>query len=176
MPSARSEALQQLAQFQSGIRQQLDTYEPARPVSPPRMQVVASASASADVVTTEQPTAPPAEKAGLLELNAETFWPHLESAGDDLVVVDFFTDWCGPCKLMYPELVKISEELSGQGVQVVKFNCNAANKDLAKMLGIKVAPTFHLYRGSNKVGEMTGAKTDKLRSMIEEAMNKPEEN
>jgi hypothetical protein len=97
VPSARSEALQQLAQFQSGIRQQLDTYEPARPVSPPRMQVVASASASADVVTTEQPTAAPTEKAGLLELNAETFWPHLESAGDDLVVVDFFTDWVSPC-------------------------------------------------------------------------------
>jgi thioredoxin 1 len=77
---------------------------------------------------------------------------------------------------MYPELVKIHEELSGQGVQVVKFNCNAANKDLAKMLGIKVAPTFHLYRSSNKVGEMTGAKVEKLRSMIEEAMNKPEEN
>jgi hypothetical protein len=51
--------------------------------------------------------------------------------------------------------------------QIVKFNCNAYNKELGKTLAIKVAPTFHLYKGGEKVAEMTGAKMDKLRSLIE---------
>lgn len=54
---------------------------------------------------------------------------------------------CGPCKLIYPELVKLSAELS-PAAQIVKFNCNQANKELAKTLGIKVAPTFHVYKVS----------------------------
>ena len=52
-------------------------------------------------------------------------------------------------------------------MQIVKFNCNAYNKDLGKTLGIKVAPTFHLYKAGEKVAEMTGAKVDKLRTLIE---------
>jgi thioredoxin 1 len=45
--------------------------------------------------------------------------------------------WCGPCKLIYPQLVKLSEELA-PAATIVKFNCNQTNKELAKALGIKV--------------------------------------
>ena len=45
--------------------------------------------------------------------------------------------WCGPCKLIYPELVKLSAELA-PAATIVKFNCNQNNKELAKALGIKV--------------------------------------
>lgn len=51
-------------------------------------------------------------------------------------------DWCGPCKLIYPELVKLSAELAPRAV-IVKFNCNQANKELAKALGIKVRARQH---------------------------------
>jgi thioredoxin 1 len=68
--------------------------------------------------------------------------------------------------MIYPELVKLNAELAGKAT-IVKFNCNAYNKELGKTLGIKVAPTFHLYKGGEKVAEMTGAKVDKLRSLIE---------
>jgi thioredoxin 1 len=46
--------------------------------------------------------------------------------------------WCGPCKLIYPQLVKLSAEMAPAAV-VVKLNCNQANKELAKSLGIKVS-------------------------------------
>ncbi len=56
---------------------------------------------------------------------------------------------CGPCKVMLPKVVEMSEEFSS--AKFVKFNCNASNKELGKELGIKVAPTFHLYKNSKKV-------------------------
>ncbi|GBF94247.1 thioredoxin chloroplastic [Raphidocelis subcapitata] len=108
-----------------------------------------------------------AAQGGLRELNQGDFWEFLESTADKLTVVDFYTDWCGPCKMIYPELVRLSQELGPRGGQVVKFNCNKDNKELGRTLGIKVAPTFHLYRGREKLGEMTGAKVEKLREMIE---------
>ncbi|GFH20904.1 thioredoxin F, chloroplastic, partial [Haematococcus lacustris] len=54
-------------------------------------------------------------------------------------------------------------------VKFAKLNCNRANKELGKALGIKVAPTFHVYRNKEKVAEMTGAKVEKLVALIEEA-------
>lgn len=51
---------------------------------------------------------------------------------------------------MLPMLEDLAQELSGKA-EIVKFNCNARNKDLGKELNIKVAPTFHVYKNSNKV-------------------------
>jgi len=108
-----------------------------------------------------------------VELNKDTFQPFLDAAGDKLVVVDFFTDWCGPCKLILPQLVTLSAELE-PAATIAKFNCNQNNKELAKALGIKVAPTFHLYKHGKKVADMTGAKVDKLRALIDDHL-KPQE-
>ena len=52
---------------------------------------------------------------------------------------------------MVPLLQEFNQEL-GDKAEIVKFNCNKENKELGKSLGIKVAPTFHLYRGEKQVG------------------------
>uniref|UniRef100_A0A061SNK1 Thioredoxin 1 n=1 Tax=Tetraselmis sp. GSL018 TaxID=582737 RepID=A0A061SNK1_9CHLO len=100
----------------------------------------------------------------LLELTKDDFHEFINSS-KNLVVVDFFTDWCGPCKMIYPKLVELND--SYPDVAIVKFNCNKYNKELGKELGIRVAPTFHLYKEGSKVAEMTGAKVDKLTELIE---------
>ncbi len=51
---------------------------------------------------------------------------------------------------MVPLLADFNQEL-GDKAEVVKFNCNKDNKELGVSLGIKVAPTFHLYRGETQV-------------------------
>lgn len=51
---------------------------------------------------------------------------------------------------MVPLLEEFNQEL-GDKAEVVKFNCNKENKELGKSLNIKVAPTFHLYRGEKQV-------------------------
>ena len=51
---------------------------------------------------------------------------------------------------MLPMLEKMAVELEGKA-DIVKFNCNKRNKELGQSLGIKVAPTFHLYRENKQV-------------------------
>ncbi|PNH08590.1 Thioredoxin F, chloroplastic [Tetrabaena socialis] len=156
--TANQDAVKALEAFGAGMHKNL---EPADPTTVPVMPLASrsydgSVSGSID--------------GGLLELNTDSFWPYLEGVGNTLVVVDFFTDWCGPCKLIYPELVKLSQ--TREDVRFVKVNCNKTNKELGIQLAIKVAPTFHLYRNSVKVAEMTGAKVDKLVALINEQQAK----
>ncbi|KAL6756176.1 thioredoxin-like protein [Haematococcus lacustris] len=135
------------------------------PAAQRRLHARSSTQETAGVVTVAPQETPAAE--GLEELNKDTFYAYLETAGSSVVVVDFFTDWCGPCKVIYPELVRLSKKMPD--VKFAKLNCNRANKELGKALGIKVAPTFHVYRNKEKVAEMTGAKVEKLVALIEEA-------
>jgi len=100
-------------------------------------------------------------------ITKDTYDAFLASAGGKLAVLDFYTDFCGPCKMIYPELCALQAEMAGS-VVFGKLNCNKANKELGVKLAIKVAPTFHLYKGGAKVAEMTGAKVDKLRALIAE--------
>ena len=57
---------------------------------------------------------------------------------------------------MLPVLEDLAQDLSGKA-EIVKFNCNAKNKELGKSLNIKVAPTFHIYKNSNKVSPASNA-------------------
>eukprot|EP00808_Paulinella_micropora_P015186 g35100.t1 len=100
----------------------------------------------------------------ITELFKDTFYPTLEEAGDTLVVVDFFTDWCGPCKLMYPKLLEFAREFPD--VKFVKVNANDDFKDIGRVLKIQAAPTFHLYRQNNLLAVMSGAKVDELKQLI----------
>ena len=65
----------------------------------------------------------------LQELLQEDFYQVIEAAGDKLVVVDCYTEWCGPCKMILPTLQQWAEELEAS-VTIVKFNCNKHNKEL----------------------------------------------
>lgn len=58
----------------------------------------------------------------------------------DLLVVDYFTTWCGPCKLIAPKVEEMAAELAGQGVRFGKVTCDASddNKRWAQAVKIKV--------------------------------------
>ncbi|KAM7274134.1 hypothetical protein ACFE04_028798 [Oxalis oulophora] len=94
------------------------------------------------------------------EVNKDTFWPIVNAAGDKTVVLDMYTQWCGPCKVIAPRFQELSEKYLD--VVFLKLDCNQENKPLAKELGIRVVPTFKILKDSQVVKEVTGAKFDDL--------------
>ncbi|KAL3650113.1 hypothetical protein CASFOL_006516 [Castilleja foliolosa] len=108
-----------------------------------------------------------AEVGRVTEVNKDTFWPIVNAAGDKTVVLDMFTQWCGPCKVIAPKYKELSEKYDD--VLFLKLDCNQENKPLAKELGIKVVPTFKILRDGKIVKEVTGAKFDDLLAAIETA-------
>ena len=85
------------------------------------------------------------------------------------VVVDFYADWCGPCKMMSPIVEKAGEELAGK-VKVVKCNVDD-NMALASKYGIMSIPNFVLFKGGEVAANMVGATSlDMFKSWIEGAI------
>lgn len=82
------------------------------------------------------------------------------------VLVDFYADWCGPCKTMEPEVVALSHELNGKA-KVVKVNIDRA-KALAQRLRIQSVPTTMVFAGGRIAASEVGAlRRDQMRLMIE---------
>ncbi|KAK1315368.1 hypothetical protein QJS10_CPA06g01124 [Acorus calamus] len=99
------------------------------------------------------------------EVNKDTFWPIVKAAGSKVVVLDMYTQWCGPCKVIAPRYKELSEK--HLDIVFLKLDCNQENKALAKELGIRVVPTFKILKDNKVVKEVTGAKFDDLVLAIE---------
>jgi len=72
------------------------------------------------------------------------------------VVVDFWAEWCGPCRLVHPELEKIATEYEGK-LKVVKLNIDEAPSIAAKY-GIMSIPTIALFVDGDIRSQVVGAR------------------
>lgn len=85
------------------------------------------------------------------------------------VLVDFYADWCGPCKMMAPVVEKLAEELAGK-VKVFKVNVDD-EPELAQRYRVVSIPTFLVFKDgevkANNVGAMSAAQlTEKVKQVL----------
>ena len=71
------------------------------------------------------------------------------------VLVDFWADWCGPCKMIAPALEEISEELAAQ-VSIVKVDI-MENTDISAKYGVQSIPLMVLFKNGEPVAQKLGA-------------------
>ncbi|RUW49885.1 thioredoxin [Mesorhizobium sp. M1A.F.Ca.ET.072.01.1.1] len=71
------------------------------------------------------------------------------------VVVDFWAEWCGPCKMIAPALEDIAKEL-GSKVKVAKLNIDE-NPELAAQYGVRSIPTLMIFKGGEVADMKVGA-------------------
>lgn len=75
------------------------------------------------------------------------------------VVVDFWAEWCGPCKAMSPLVDEIAEEFGGQ-VKIVKVNIDE-NPHAPTKYGVRGIPTFMVFRGGQMIDTRVGSMSKK---------------
>jgi thioredoxin 1 len=74
---------------------------------------------------------------------------------DKPVLVDFWAEWCGPCKMIAPALEEIAGAL-GEKVSIVKLNIDE-NPDTPGKYGVRGIPTMLLFKGGQPVAQKVGA-------------------
>jgi thioredoxin 2 len=88
-------------------------------------------------------------------LNAEAFDAVVANSSVP-VVVDFWAAWCGPCRMVAPEVKKAAEHLAGRAL-VLKVDTDA-NPELSSRFGIRSIPTIGVFANGREVNRASGAR------------------
>ena len=85
------------------------------------------------------------------------------------VLVDFWAAWCGPCKMVAPEVEAVAKNFDGRAV-VAKVNIDE-QQDLASQYNVMSIPTLIVFKGGSEVGRITGYRPQNdIANMLEKAL------
>ena len=90
----------------------------------------------------------------------------VQDAGDKLVVIDYSTTWCGPCKIALPKFADLSEKYE----DVVFLKCigdtSTEASQLMKREGVRSVPSFHFWKNGAKIEVVNGARIEDVEAAV----------
>jgi thioredoxin 1 len=99
---------------------------------------------------------------GIKKITEESFHKEIETG---LTLVDFFADWCGPCRMLTPILEKLVKEVEGKAT-IAKLDIDKAQK-IAAHFQVTSVPTLILFKDGKEVGRIVGLRDhDAVKSFI----------
>eukprot|EP01035_Chromulina_nebulosa_P018179 gene18179-23837_t len=103
---------------------------------------------------------------------AESLDKVINAAENTLVIVDYSTTWCGPCKVAAPKFFDLSEKYPN----VIFLKCVGDKTpeagQLMKREGVRSVPAFHFWKDGNKFDVINGARIDDVENLIKDHINK----
>jgi thioredoxin 1 len=92
------------------------------------------------------------EETGVLELNSANFEQTI--SGQTPTLVDFWAEWCGPCRAMHPVFTRLSKKF--KKIRFARINIDE-NRDIATKFGIQAIPIFIMFKAGKQVDKVVGA-------------------
>jgi putative thioredoxin len=107
-----------------------------------------------------------ADKTAVEEFRRDVVEPSMTK----LVIIDFWAEWCGPCKALTPLLEKVAADYADKGVVLAKIDTDK-NKFIAAQFQIRSIPTVYAMHGGQLVADMTSARTEsQLRVILDQLL------
>ncbi|MFY0626627.1 MAG: thioredoxin family protein [Reichenbachiella sp.] len=101
---------------------------------------------------------------GITEATDENF--NQEISGNEKVVVKYYADWCGSCRLFHPKFKRLSNDERFEGVQFL--NVNAENNETArKLAGVANLPSFAIFKNGELVETIASSKEETVIELID---------
>ena len=88
------------------------------------------------------------------EINDSEFEKEVTNSAEP-VLIDFWAEWCGPCKMLTPVIEQLSEEMKGK-IKIVKMNIDE-NPESPSTLGVRSIPTLMIFKDGKQVASKVGA-------------------
>ncbi len=103
----------------------------------------------------------------IISLNDENFD---QTTSSGITLVDFYADWCGPCKRMVPKIESVATKLKGK-VTVAKVNVDES-RVVAQKFAIRSIPTFALIKDGKVISVSAGSKSEQELLLFAESHNR----